>query len=149
MILDVKAPPQRLMGFSDCGCRVTGNPLTTDPSPNVTPPAASRILTIKYDERANSALHRLGSTGQNSITYLLESAVNATINVSHWFFDATLGLWVRYGVAGIAVAGAFRAGTAGCIQTVNESLPILPGISWFPQITAVTGSVTAFGYMFN
>jgi hypothetical protein len=137
MMIKVATSPAATFGWSD-GCRVTGNPVGTDPAPNVTQPSANRILTLDF--RAARLIYRFSSQGLAFFPCFVEGGTSVAID--KWFFDSALGVWVKYGVT---VTTAFASTS---IIGPGEQLMIIPGIKWFFQITTVTGAVTAFNYAF-
>lgn len=120
------------VGFT-LGVWITGNPISTDPSPNVTPPAANRILTMR--ERAgaiwqpNSGFIRLVAIGGTSVTY------------QGWQYEALRGVWQTVGGA-----RAITLATTNLDLMGNTIQSIQPGTQVFVQVTAVSGTVTALGY---
>lgn len=137
----IVTPPAVTFDWSN-GCRVTGNPVVTDPSPNVTPPAANRILTLDY--RAARMFYKYGVSGGSLFPCCTEGGTSVAVDT--WFFDATLNLWVKF----LAFGGPSTISNFGTASIINPGLGffIVPGMKWFFQIVTVTGAVTAFSYAF-
>jgi hypothetical protein len=117
---------------------VTGNPLGTDPDPNVTPPAATRI--IIYDANAIGAI----ATTPSLATIRTFAIGGTSIAYNAYRYDSFNGLW-RSAPLG---ARTITLATSNTDTLSNTQHSLTPGARFFLRITAVTGTVTAFGYGF-
>lgn len=115
---------------------VTGNPIGTDPDPNVTPPAANRIITMD----ANAILSCMNSSG-----FIRVYVVGGTsVSYASWRFDPFSNLW-RVGGLGVRTITLASSNIATISNTQDVQTP---GCKFFLRVTAMVGAVTAFGYGF-
>jgi len=115
---------------------VGGAALGTDPSPNVTPPAAGRILVLLPKD---GALQLMGTA---RLAIVCATVAASSITLQPWFFDATQNLWIQYGPP-ITVTPTGAASNIGALTTFGN----YSGAQVFVQITANT-LVQAFAYEF-
>lgn len=111
---------------------IGGSALSTDPSPNVTPPAANRI--VRYGSRTN----RLTVQGSGQLRAI--AVGGTTISFQPWYFDDFFATWIALGVA-VTLTSANTTVTLAGISLLGGFY----GAQFFMQITANTG-VQAFGY---
>jgi hypothetical protein len=123
---------------------IGGGALPTDPDPNVTPPAASRIVrsTPRLGSLAcNSALSGTAGVGP-LFRCLLSVAVATSITIQFWFFDDTQSKWIPVGAA---ITNTPTGASSNIAFVPNLSPPIPIGSQCFSQIVANTG-VEALGF---
>ena len=111
---------------------IGGAALGLDPNPNVTPPAAGRILTMIPKD---SALQLMGSA---RLAILCAPVAASSITVQPWFFDDSRAVWVQFGPP-ITIT---PTGAASNLATVAMSGF---GSKVFVQVIANT-NVKAMGY---
>jgi hypothetical protein len=104
--------------------------VSTDPDPNVTPPAANRILRITPKR---DGVHCFGGTDLR----MLSAGDGTSIVLQPWFYDDTQARWIRYSVAVTLTTATSNTG----FSLIGAML----GAKFFVQCTANTG-VSAFAY---
>lgn len=113
---------------------IGGAALSTDPSPNVTPPSNGRIVQMSPKKGA------MLSHGSGALRYVCGVVAASSITVQPWFFDNTLNTWVPFGPT---VTITPTGGAA--VNTTTTTTLNMGGAKFFVQITANT-LVQALGY---
>lgn len=117
------------------GVWVTGNPIVADPAPDVTPPAASRILVV---DRAAQGVVAMPGVGFVELCVIGGTSVVTRV----WRFEPTTNKWWNTSSSDRTITlASTNMGTAG--STVDG---IINGARIFIQIVTVNGAVTALGY---
>lgn len=112
---------------------IGGSALSTDPSPNTTPPAANRILRIS----PRKGMTVLQGSGRLQVICGVVAASSITLQL--WIFDSTQNTWIQYG-APFTITPTGAASNVAAVTHGN-----LSGAQLFLQVTANT-LVQAFGY---
>lgn len=115
---------------------IGGSALSTDPSPNVTPPSNGRIL--QYSPRKGALLVHGGGV----LRALCGVVAASSITLQMWFFDNTQGVWIPF-------AAPFTiTPTGAATNTSAQTITNFAGAKFFLQITANT-LVQALAYDIN
>ena len=112
-----------------------GSALVTENTPNITPPAANRILRNVGKLNGTAQTNGAGSSG---LRIMCDGGTSCTETA--WFYDDQLGKWLPFGATPFTLTTA-----AGNNTTLN--IGNVSGSQWFVQLVANTG-VTALGYGF-
>jgi hypothetical protein len=117
---------------------IGGSAIGTDPSPNVTPPAANRILRITPKRGAVFPMGQLNQANPPNITILFGVVAASSITVQIWYFDDAQAVWIPW------LAPIVRTPTGAATNVATANFSGL-GSKVFVQVTANT-LVQAMGY---
>jgi len=121
-------------------CVITGAANFTDATPNVTPPAAARIITtpaymLAFNESV--AVNLAARTSPALAAFLVDGT---SASVRPWWYDDAVGTWFP---GGDVVALTYASGAAAS-QMMN--VRHTPGCRYFCQVTANVG-VTKIAFL--
>lgn len=121
---------------------IGGAALATDPDPNVTPPAANRI--IKLSAKRGGLLMMGGSSGL-FLRVMQVGGLNVGTNIScvAWLWDDTQAKWIQHGTL------TNITGTNDVANLGGVAWGCMPGARIFVQITANAGSTPLLGLDHN
>jgi hypothetical protein len=121
---------------------IGGSALATDPSPNVTPPSAGRIIRVTGRRHAIFASQTGNTANVPLITVVFGVVAGSSITVQNWFFDDTQALWIPFGPTSTRTP---VSGSSNSISAATGTNFAVIGSKVFVQITANT-FVQAMGY---
>lgn len=113
------------------GCWISngGSAIAVDNTPNTTPPAPARILTMPTGVFLANTAVAPSVVGITNVSAALTDGTGATIRI--WMFDTSQNLWVALGNS--------SARTTAAANLLNVQCGCTPGAQFFCQVIANTG----------